>query len=273
MLKNKVIILIHKDRFEYFDGVQSKIFQFVFQSNLIQDLEVIDEEQIKNQIKVFVETNKLIPAQILFIVSDQIIFAKAFVLSPNLNKPEIIEKYLESIPFEHVSYKIIDRDKDFIVMAINKEIFTSLKRAFGLLGFQSGGIVAQSQLGEIYKNSQTLSSDIVRYTISHLDSLQKQGFIQEEIPKPEKSNYRGEAKPAAEKKPVNPMDKYRLPALILVFVILLGTLGFVVYKQNTPGSRANPVPQPVIAPAVISPTEEPILEESAPAGSPSAQTL
>src|SRR3989344_1994954 len=135
MTKNKAIVLIHKDKFEYYDEAQSKIFQFIFQPNLIQDLEIIDIDQVKNQIKTFVQTNKLTPAQILFIISDFIIFEKVIPAASSINKQMEIEKYLETIPFEHVSYKIINRQKDYIVMAINKELFTSLQDSFSPLGF------------------------------------------------------------------------------------------------------------------------------------------
>ena len=59
MLKNKGIIFIQKDKFEYYDEVQSKIFQFVFQPNLIQDLEIVDQDQLLLQIKTFIATNKI----------------------------------------------------------------------------------------------------------------------------------------------------------------------------------------------------------------------
>src|SRR3990167_9216673 len=86
MIKNRAIIYIHKDKFEYFDETFSKIFQFVFQPNIIQDLELVDGDELKIQLQSFVQTNKLTLTNILFVIADAIIFEKTFAISQNSNK-------------------------------------------------------------------------------------------------------------------------------------------------------------------------------------------
>src|SRR3989338_2242713 len=161
-IKNKAIVFIHKDKLEYFDETQSKIFQFVFQPNLIQDLEVVDKDQINIQLKSFIGTNKLTVANLLFVIAEAITFEKTFQIVPNANKDLEIQKFLENIPFEHVSYKIIDGQKDYKVLATNKELYISFKYCFESMGFVVVGAIPQSSLGELYRNSQNLSSDIDR---------------------------------------------------------------------------------------------------------------
>ena len=97
MTKNKAIVFIQKDRLEYYDQTQSKIFQFVFQPNIIQDLEVADKDQLDIQLKSFVETNKLMPASILFVIATAIIFEKTFPITPDANKNLEVQRFLENI--------------------------------------------------------------------------------------------------------------------------------------------------------------------------------
>src|SRR3989338_1499738 len=216
-IKNKTIVFIHKDKLEYFDEVQSKIFQFIFQPNLIQDLEVVDVDQLNVQLKSFIETNKLTVAKILFVIAEAIIFEKTFQLVANANKDLEIQKYLENIPFEHVSYKLIDGPKDYKVLAINKELSAVFKMAFESLGSKIVSIIPQSALGENYRNSQNLNSDMVKYILSHFDALQKEGFIQEEIKPPQPTN--SEEELTVDKQQSSPssqslLNKYRFPILL-----------------------------------------------------------
>src|SRR3989338_5885197 len=262
-IKNKAIVFIHKDKLEYFDETQSKIFQFVFQPNLIQDLEVVDKDQINIQLKSFIGTNKLTVANLLFVIAEAITFEKTFQIVPNANKDLEIQKFLENIPFEHVSYKIIDGQKDYKVLAINKELYDVFKFTFESLGFKVLSIIPQSALGDSYRNSQNLNSDMVKYILIHFDPLQKQGFFQEEI-KPIPQTSEGEELTTSNQQPrpvnQNPVNKYRFPILLSVFFVLIGVLSYFVYIQYTQKSKASPVPSTIVAPQIDTPS--PIIQET-----------
>ena len=269
-IKNKSIVFIQKDKLEYFDEIQSRIFQFVFQPTIIQDLEIVDASQLNTQLKSFIEINKLTVSNILFIVAEAIIFEKTFQVVPNVNKDLEIQKYLENIPFEHVSFKLIDGQKDYKVLAINKEFFAELKMVFESLGSKIVSVIPQSALAENYRNSQSFNSDMIKYILSHFDLLQKQGFIQTEsnLPTPTLSGEEiiGEKQVQT---PINqnPINKYRLPILLSVFVVLIGVLSYFVYIQYTQKSKASPVPSTIVTPSIETPS--PTIEESRPS-SPSA---
>ena len=269
-IKNKSIVFIQKDKLEYFDEIQSRIFQFVFQPTIIQDLEIVDASQLNTQLKSFIEINKLTVSNILFIVAEAIIFEKTFQVVPNVNKDLEIQKYLENIPFEHVSFKLIDGQKDYKVLAINKEFFAELKMVFESLGSKIVSVIPQSALAENYRNSQSFNSDMIKYILSHFDLLQKQGFIQTESNLPTPTL--GEEEIIGEKQaqtPINqnPINKYRLPVLLSVFVVLIGVLSYFVYIQYTQKSKASPVPSTIVAPPIYTPS--PTIEESPPS-TPSA---
>lgn len=265
MSKTRAIIFIHKDKFEYYDEVQSKIFQFVFQPTVFQDLELVDSNQLNLQLKTFVTTNKLTPANILFVISDTIIFEKVFILTPATNKDLEIQKFLENIPFEHVSYKVIQNEKNYKVLAINKELYSSLQFSFESLAFKSLGVIPQSSLGDIYKTTQNLNTDIIKNVMTRFDILQKETFIQEEVKEVVQTT-----DPQNFTDPVNlakPINKYRMPALISIFVLLIGVLGYVIYAQYPKKSKASPVPSTIIAPTTVIPppsvTETPVSSPSA----------
>ncbi|OGK25067.1 hypothetical protein A3A46_04080 [Candidatus Roizmanbacteria bacterium RIFCSPLOWO2_01_FULL_37_13] len=257
-LTNKGIVFIQKDKFEYYDEVQSRIIHFVFQPDVIQDLELVDKDKLNLQVKSFVETNKIPQANILFIIADAIIFEKTFPLTPNADKNLETQKFLENIPFEHVSYKVIDSQKECKVMAINKELFEALEFSFETLGFKPLGMIPQFSLGETYRISQSLNSEIVKYILSHFDLLKKQGFVQEEM-KASPQTTAGET-PMAEKKIQNPINKYRLPIMISVFILSIGALSIFIYLQYPQKSKATPVPSTIVAPSITTP--EPTAEET-----------
>ncbi|MBI4226100.1 hypothetical protein HY612_03215 [Candidatus Roizmanbacteria bacterium] len=265
MIKNKAIVFIKKDGFEYHDSAQSKSVNFIFQPNIIQDLEVIDKDQLKLAVKSFVEANKLAPANILYIIADSIIFEKTFALTAETNKDIEIQKFLENIPFEYVIYKLIDGQKDYKVLAINKELYGGFKLSFESVGFKVLGIIPQSSLGELYRNNQSLNSDIVKYVLSRFELLQKQGFTQEEIKSTTQSSDNEDLINA--KKTPSPLNKYRLPLLLSLFVIVASILSFAVYIRYTQKSKASPVPSTILAPPIASPT--PTIQET-PSSTPSA---
>lgn len=261
----KAIIFIHKDKFEYYDEIQSKVFQFIFQISVFQDLELVDGVELNKQIKAFVTANKLVPATVLFIISNTIIFEKLFPITPTTNKTMEINNFLENIPFEHVSYKIFEDPKSCRILATNHEIYSSIQSPLEDLGFQGMEAVAQPLLGQSFYNTPALNLDLIKYIMSNFDVLNKQSFGYEENKNPDQQN-----SPINVKDPVNlakPIDKFRLPALISVFVILIGVLGFVVYKQYTPASKASPIPPAIVVPTLI--PQAPVNTEI-PTSSPSA---
>ena len=270
MLKNKGIIFIQKDKFEYYDEEQSKIFQFIFQPNLIQDLEIVDQDQLLLQIKTFIATNKITPANILFIVANTVIFEKDFQVVPNTDKNLEIQKFLENIPFEHVIYKIIDGEKVSKVLALNRELYDVLKFSLESIGFKDLGIVVQSTLGDIFLNIQNLNADMIKYTLLHFDQLQKQTLSQKEpsiIDTTSTDNGSLTEKQPQTPTAQNPLDKYRLPALLAVFIILFGVLSYFIYARYTVKSKASPVPSTIIAPPITSETPIPTIEKISPSTS------
>ena len=273
MLKNKAIILIHKDRLEYYDEIQSKIFQFLFQPTVFQDLELVDNEQLNTQLKSFISTNKLSPAAIIFLISDSVIFEKLFAGIIPANRDQETQKYLDNIPFEHVGYKIIETPPNFKVLAVNEELYTSIIAILSSVGFDTIGVMPQSGLGQPYGSSPNLTSDLIKYTISHPELMSKHNFHEEEI-KHESQSSSGQnqsTETTSSKRHINLLSKYRLHALVSVFVLLIGVLGYVVYAQYTPSSNANPVPQTIVAPTqvpLLSPTQE-VTPISSPSATPS----
>lgn len=270
MIKNRAIVFIQKDKFDYFDEAQSRIFQFVFQPNIIQDLEVADHDQVNSAIKTFVETNKLQPASLLFIFAEQITFEKTFALTAQINKNQEIQKFLDNIPFEQVGYKVIEGSQGFQVLAINEEIYKAFAFAFESLGFIALTVIPQSALDNVYRQSQSLTPDMVKHILSRFDNLQKQGFIQEDISSQVRSNGEEQTETTIKTSTSSNqagINKYRIPALLSVFFILIGVLSYFVYIQSTQKSKASPVPSTIVAPPVETPTQT---TEEPPPSTPSA---
>ncbi|MBI4009479.1 hypothetical protein HY357_04545 [Candidatus Roizmanbacteria bacterium] len=267
--KKKGIIFIDKYKVYYYDELHPSILQFPFQPNTIQDLEVFDKDLLANHIKTFIETNKLLPTNILFIFADSILFEKAFPISPVDNRDAEIQTFLENIPFEMVSYKVFNLGSEFRVVALNREIYLSIKAGFEKLGFSSAGAIPLFLLGDAFKTRSSLDFEMVKFALSRFDQLQKQNIVEDVTgfninEESGKTNGNSHAQQKNKK-------KYEVIGLVAVAAIFF-ILSVIIYLQFTqkPAKKPSPVPKTIVAPTSVDiPTIEPQpTETSTPSATP-----
>lgn len=244
MTKKRSIVFVQKDRFYYYDEASSRILQFVFLPNTIQDLEVFDYDLLNAQIKTFVETNKLAPANILFIFAEQTIFEKIFLKSQTVDKDKVVETFVENIPFENLSHKVYESPTEFKIIAINKEIYTALKSAFERLRFTALGAIAQFVIGENLRTRTALDAEMVRLVLSRFELLQKQNIVEEEVIK---STTGYNAYTGSSPEQVKQRKKYSVFALIGILPLILILFSVLYLQQSQKPRTKNPVPQTVVA--------------------------
>ncbi len=267
--KKKGIIFIDKYKVYYYDELHPSILQLPFQPNTIQDLEVFDKDLLANHIKTFIETNKLLPTNILFIFADSILFEKAFPISPVDNRDAEIQTFLENIPFEMVSYKVFNLGSEFRVVALNREIYLSIKAGFEKLGFSSAGAIPLFLLGDAFKTRSSLDFEMVKFALSRFDQLQKQNIVEDVTgfninEESGKTNGNSHAQQKNKK-------KYEVIGLVAVAAIFF-ILSVIIYLQFTqkPAKKPSPVPKTIVAPTSVDiPTIEPQpTETSTPSATP-----
>lgn len=255
--KKRGVIYIEKNGLYYFDENQTNILQFPFPPNLVQDLEIFDNDALSNQIKIFVQTNKILPCTLLFVVSNNIIFEKVVPVADYSKKDQEVQTFLENIPFENVISKVYDQDKGYRVIAFNKDIYTVLRSSFESMQFNVSGIIPNFILGNM-GSSGALQVNSVKYILEKFDTLVKQDLL----PAPVKPSILDKdilGSPSDSEENPGVKKKNTLPFLLPVLFILFLVLGFVIYQEFKPSAKPSPVPQTITAPTTL-PTEIPTLK-------------
>jgi len=225
MTNIKGILLISKSGFElYVHGLPSPA-RFVYPQNTFAYFELTNVEQYETALKQFIQTNKIPPAQLLFIAQKELVFEKLVVTKDPLNQKEEVDKVIDKIPFETVLSKTVPEQNGIRVIALNGTFFNAIAVSFEKSGFSCLGIQIDSQISATLVSKKTLDGLEIEYIYKNIELLQKNSFpcltTQEEdsttyIPLPGES----------ENKP-----KSRLPILIGVFVFLIAILAFVLLRQ------------------------------------------
>ena len=211
------IIYLNKNGFALFDDKTKGVFQFNFKSEVAKDLEVISIDQLKLQIKSFVESNKITPSGLIMVISQSMLFEKDFALLPKEQLEIEIQKFLDNIPFEHVSSKTFQYEKGYRVVAANSHFFESIKNAFEALGFIVVTVMPSVAFGNI---AESLNLETIKIILNKFVALKQYNFL------PTSQNDSIEAR---DDKTNNEKNKQKNLIAIGIFVLLIVILSIVVF--------------------------------------------
>ncbi len=240
MIKNRYILLINKIGLEFYSDTQKRIHKIDFLPQSVYDLEVINESSLDQQISSVIETNKLVPGNILIVLTNSVLFQKEFKIEKDKKS---IEDFINNIPFENTCSIIIPlTPTSERVVATNKDLYDSIKNIFVKKNFSVNGITLAALLDKnVSENSQT----IISLGLKKIDSIKNDVF---DINKKTDSNSddldTNSLDPDIEietekKKKITP----RVIFLILVFIILILVLVGLVVKTvmyPTPVTQQSP---------------------------------
>ena len=153
------IVFLHKDKFDLYSPNLTKIIEFRFVPEIVRDLEVVNGDLLGNLIKLFVESNKVAPSELIIVLSDDACFVKDFVLPPSSVAPQMptspnqptpilfdaetaskqrqdIEAFVDHVPFENVASREFPTGNGTKVLAVNKDFFEVVKLSFEKVGFK-----------------------------------------------------------------------------------------------------------------------------------------
>ena len=254
--KQTIVCYIDKNKALFYQDMDGSILQMDFPPDIISDQELTGREKLEHLIESFLETNKLGKGNIIFIYSPDITIEKDFPDEPAGNKNEEIQKFIDMIPFEEVLSKIYKLDKKTKVVAINQEIYDSIKNIFVKKNFLVLGIIPSTVLAETVAE---LSMNIdLAFIANKIYSLRQYGMVNEG----ELSNQNTKEKSGLRKQNI------RMYALIIVFAILLFILIILAITKVFPknSSKTLPVMQPPLSPTpsapVVSQPVAPVMQPS-----------
>lgn len=168
------IIYLDKARFDLYDGGRKAIFRFTFKSEVARDFEIVNKDQLYSQIKSFVESNKLLHSPLIIILSKSTLFEKDFTSIPKEQQEVEVQKFLDNMPFEIISSKILKTEKEYKAVATNGYFIECIKNAFERLGFVVTCVIPSFVLGNI---GDGLNQEMAKLTLSRIDSVKQYNLL------------------------------------------------------------------------------------------------
>ena len=248
-----MVLLLLRNRIDLYSEAQAAIFHFDL-SPYFTNLEPVDKPNLEEQIKNFVAQNKIPPGNITVVIGEDALFVKA--IPPDLkNEDEEIEKFIDSVPFDRVTQMSYVIEGGKLIVATNRDLYTSIKHAFENVGFAVSFIIPVFSTNLNIDPNTGLDENSAKIILKNTQTPAGSSFdnSSEKLPSTNK--------PPA-KNPTQGPDKKRLLALVGVFGLLMVLLMFVTLNslnsnQQPAGDIGNQSTTPTSIPI---PTSVPVPE-------------
>lgn len=169
------ILFLKRGGFDFYEKTSDRIFNYTFPQELVSALDVINLEELKKQIKAFAQGGKFTKADLMIVLSPDILFEKDFpIQDPNIQNVEI-QKFLDIVPFESISTKTLTGDQGVRIIAVNKNLIDAIRISFEELGFLIEGIIPYEYVRGT-EGMTSLDNEISRNIIKDFDSLKNASF-------------------------------------------------------------------------------------------------
>lgn len=213
--RQSAILFLDRDRFDLYVNGMDQVFSFPFSETTINSMEVVNTSILEAQIRAFVEQNNIHPANIIIILSPNVIFEKDIEVAEVEKRDIEMEKFQETVPFERLYTLSLLLPQGARILAVSKALCDSIKNSFEKLGFLVDSIVPYVALGHDANNIIALDPQTSQQIIKRWDSLGHNGFSIEKNIDTSASNPSKQAPGTA--KNIN----IRLYVIIGVFIFLL----------------------------------------------------
>lgn len=216
--KPVAVFYIEKNSAFFYGSNISVILKLDFPQDVFSDLEILDKEKLSGFLQAFIESNGILPANVMMLLSDQVTFEKDFLKAPF---EQVIEKqiqdFLDFVPFESVWSETLKLGKKIKIVAVNREFCDLVKGVFEKQKFSIIGIVPVSVLQETIPEFSN-STDL-QLALSKIDFIKQYSLLKVEDA-PDK---------IGSKKEVN---NKRLIMLLGIFGFLFIILAILVFTQR-----------------------------------------
>ena len=200
-----VVLFLGRDRFYLYDG--GEILALQFPANLVHDLEVKDRNGLYNLVTVFIQNNKLTPAQIYFVLSESVCFSKDLPDEAGANE------FIDTIPFSAVVSKTYKTANAVRVVGSNQDLIDTIFNAFEDKGFGVSALVPANIFPDIGVATELTPAGAVS-VLGKKDEIVAASMVGERVVKEQE---------LATSQTAVPKNKL-LPYLIAGFVVLLVVL-------------------------------------------------
>lgn len=259
------IIYLLKDRFQVYSPLLPQIVECRFTSDVIRDLDVVNNDQLERLVKAFIANAKFQPCNLFFVMADNTYFTKDFstqdpakqaaqptAVSTDVSK-ELMEKqinqFIEHVPYDNVVSKSFPQKVGVKVIATNKDFYESIVKVFELQNFTVSTVLPGLAYGNGLSAKPVLDSGTANIFLQRAASLKQYDLLSQAAFTPvlEKDTEEIDEVEAAKSNDPQKPNKKRLIALSGVFASLVVVLIIVAVQTFSPPS---PPQQPIQADSV-----------------------
>jgi hypothetical protein len=219
--KNEVLFLV-RDRFYLYDG--SAVLTLEFPPTIVQDLDVKNRDGLNDLITLFIHNNKLVPAQLFFILSESVCFSKDFPIGIPADAVKVeaaTKEFLDSIPFSSVVSKVYKTPTSTRVVGSNQDLIDTIFVAFENKGFGISAL-APANIFPDFGSATDLSPDTAQTVLNKRESVIAASMVGERTVKEQQ---------LATSQTAVPKNKL-LPYLIGGFILLLVILVILIIRRG-----------------------------------------
>jgi hypothetical protein len=208
--KNEVLFLV-RDRLYLYDG--SAILTLEFPPNIVRDIDVKDGNGLTGLVTTFIQNNKLLPAQLFFVLSESVCFSKDFNVENPADTPKTdteIKEFIDTIPFSSVVSKTYKTANTIRVVGSNQDLINTIFNAFESKGFGISALVPANIFPD-FGIATDLTADKAQNVLDKRDLAIAASMVGERMVKEQT---------LATSQTAVPKNKI-LPYLIIVFAVLI----------------------------------------------------
>ncbi len=244
-VKSKGVLYLEKNRLQIYVEGKPNVLVFDLSPTVSHDIEIFNRGELEKGLLAVAKNNTLPATEYTLILAQNILFEKD--ISPP--SAEEIQKFLDAVPFEYISSRQFPNENGVRVVAANRDFYSVFNEFFEQYGSsiltivpyfavnpQMNGLDEQS-IATVFSQSRQLMN------FSLTDTNDKEELIIRTLTKDQKKSEETQK------------NNRNLFALLSVFVLLIGVLGFMLLKPAAkpakPVIQAAPAP---IEPTVVEPT-------------------
>lgn len=175
--KGLAVMYLTRDGFVWFEEGNSETLPCRFSEGAAWDLEVRNKEILKTQLQSFIRSNNLLPARLIVFLSQGLLFVRQITDTRQLHREIETERFLELLPFEHLSVKEYPNDQGILVTATNKDYYEIIIAFLLEEGFVCEAIIPITAVRIRLDEDKDFDSTLAQDFLKKFDSLKQYSLL------------------------------------------------------------------------------------------------
>lgn len=222
--KLKGICYIDRNRLDFYQAGMQSVLTIALPETVVQNMEIVNEDELYKTIASFVEANKIGLTSLICIIATNSMFEKNIETTPPQTPDDQITAFLDLVPFDAITSKVILLDKGVKVIAVNTDFLIAIKKAFEKVGFAIEAYVTSVEVNPQAYTVQSLDIQEAARLIAMYEKLKPMTLMLQEKP--------SLSAPIKKNEVENKNKPSKLFPLLVVFLFIgVGVLIFLVFKK------------------------------------------